>query len=169
MEMNVIDAHVYEDSVRYAGMVRATLPELNARTQTVSGAGIAGEIETVTPGHYSAMTLTLNFLVTTAETIKLSEPRKHTLDLRVAIQGEDPVSGSLPTTGERHVMVVIPKKAGGGSVAPASPMDVSLDFAVHYWAIYVNNVKVQEIDPINNICFMNGKDYLAEVRSALGM
>jgi phage tail tube protein FII len=34
--------------------------------------------------------------------------------------------------------------------------------------MYKAGKKVIEIDPINFICFVNGKDYLADVRTALG-
>ena len=33
---------------------------------------------------------------------------------------------------------------------------------------YINGKKVRELDPLNFICYINGVDYLAGVRAALG-
>jgi P2 family phage contractile tail tube protein len=168
MDQHVIDVHVYEDSVRYAGLAKVTLPDITYLTQNISGAGVAGNIEAVTPGIIDAMTVTLNFPVASEETMKLSEPRPHNIDLRVAKQSEDPVAGTLPVKGDKHVMKVIPKKATGGALAQASPQDVSIECAVHYWATFMNGVKKMEIDPLNYIFMVNEVDYLSDVRNALG-
>lgn len=165
---SVINFAVYEDSVEYVGMAKATLPDLIALTQSVSGAGIAGNIEAVILGQFDAMTLGLNFRTTTEQAIRLSEQRRHTIDLRVAQQVEDTVAGSVAVQSVKHLFVVFPKKSTGGSIAPASPSDGSGEYAVRYWAIFIDGVKKQEIDPLNFICFINGVDYLADVKRVLG-
>ena len=40
--------------------------------------------------------------------------------------------------------------------------------SVRYWATYIDGAKVREIDPLNFICEVNGVDYLADVRKAIG-
>mgnify|MGYP003173053077 CR=1 FL=1 len=133
MDQSIINFKVYEDSVEYVGMAQATLPDLTALTQSISGAGIAGNVESVILGHFDAMTLGLNF-----RTVK-------------------------------HILVVIPKSDKGGSVAPAAPSNGSGEYAVRYWATYIDGKKVREVDQLNFICYINGTDYLADVRKALGM
>lgn len=168
MDQSVINFAVYEDGSEYVGMAKATLPDLTALTQSVSGAGIAGNIEAVIVGHYDAMTLGLNFRTTTKQSIKLSEPRKHQIDLRVAQQEEDTTKGEIATKAVKHILVVIPKSDKGGSIAPASPTDGSGEYSVRYWATYIDGKKYREIDPLNFKCYINGVDYLADTRSALG-
>lgn len=165
---SVINFAVYEDSVEYLGMAKATLPDLTALTQSISGAGIAGNIEAVILGHFDAMTLTLHFRTTTEQAIKLSEPRRHIIDLRVAQQVEDTVGGVVTVQSVKHLFVVVPKRDAGGSIAPSSPTDGSGEYAVRYWATYIDGVKKREIDPLNFICYVNGVDYLADVRRVLG-
>lgn len=165
---SIINFAVYEDSIEYVGMAKATLPDLTALTQSISGAGIAGNVEAVILGHFDAMTLTLNFRTTTEQAIKLSEPRRHTIDLRVAQQIENTVAGVVNVQSIKHILVVFPKKDAGGSLAPASPADGSGEYAVRYWATYIDGAKKREIDPLNFICYVNGKDYLADVKHALG-
>ena len=120
MDQSIINFKVYEDSVEYVGMAQATLPDLTALTQSISGAGIAGNVEAVILGHFDAMTLGLNFRTVTAQSVKLSEPRRHTIDLRVAQQDEDVVAGEVVVRAVKHIFVVIPKSDKGGTVAPAS-------------------------------------------------
>lgn len=168
IDESVINFAVYEDSVEYVGMAKASLPDLTALTQNISGAGIAGNVEAVILGHFDAMTLGLDFRTTTEQAIKLSEPRRHTIDLRVAQQVEDTVAGAVKVQSVKHLLVVIPKRDVGGSIAPASPTDASGEYSVRYWATYIDGVKKREIDPLNFISFVNGVDYLADVKRVLG-
>ena len=85
IDQSIINFAVYEDSIEYAGMAKATLPDVTFLTQSISGAGIGGNID-----------------------------------------------------------------------------------AVRYWATYLDGKKVRELDPLNFICYINGTDYLAAVRKALG-
>ena len=165
---SVINFAVYEDSVEYVGMAGVTLPNLAAIVQTLSGAGIAGNVEVPVLGHYDVMSLTLNFRTTTEHSERLSEPRRHNIDLRMAQQIEDTVAGEVKVQSIKHVLVVVPKTDTGGTVAPAAPTNGSGEYSVRYWATYIDGAKVREIDPLNFICEVNGVDYLADVRKAIG-
>ena len=87
----------------------------------------------------------------------------------MAQQDEDVVAGEVVVRAVKHIFVVIPKSDKGGTVAPASPSNGSGEYAVRYWATYIDGKKVREIDPLNFKCEINGVDYLAPVRTALGM
>lgn len=165
---SVINFAVYEDSVEYVGVAGVTLPNLAAIVQTLSGAGIAGNVEVPVLGHYDVMSLTLNFRTTTEHSVRLSEPRRHNIDLRMAQQIEDTVAGEVKVQSIKHVLVVVPKTDTGGTVAPAAPTNGSGEYSVRYWATYIDGAKVREIDPLNFICEVNGVDYLADVRKAIG-
>lgn len=131
---SVINFAVYEDSVEYVGMAGVTLPNLAAIVQTLSGAGIAGNVEVPVLGHYDVMSLTLNFRTTTEHSVRLSEPRRHNIDLRMAQQIEDTVAGEVKVQSIKHVLVVVPKTDTGGTVAPAAPTNGSGEYSVRYWA-----------------------------------
>lgn len=165
---SVINFAVYEDGVEYVGMAGVTLPNLSAIVQTLSGAGIAGNVEVPVLGHYDVMSLTLNFRTTTEHSVRLSEPRRHNIDLRMAQQIEDTVAGEVKVQSIKHVLVVVPKTDTGGTIAPAAPTNGSGEYSVRYWATYIDGAKVREIDPLNFICEVNGVDYLADVRKAIG-
>jgi len=165
---SVINFQVYENSIEYYGMAEVTLPELSFIVNEVKGAGISGTYESVILGHLEALTLGLNFRTLVKDAIALLEPRDHQIDLRVAQQDKDTVSGETKVMALKHLFVVKPKKLSPGKVAPATPADASGEYAVTYWATFIAGKKALEIDILNFICFVNGKDYLAEVRAALG-
>lgn len=168
MDQSLVNFALYEDGTEYMGIAKATLPDLNYLTQVISGAGMSGNLEAVIVGHLDTMTLGLEFRTTTTQAIKLAEPRRHQIDMRVAQQAENAVSGNLEISGVKHVFVVMPKGFKAGTVAPASSADSSGEYAVRYWATYTDGKKTLEIDPLNFICNINGTDYLAEVRKVLG-
>lgn len=168
MDQSNVNFAVYEDGSEYLGMASVGMPTLSNLVQSINGAGIAGNIEAIIKGHVDNMTLTLNFRTTTPQSVKLSELRRHTIDLRVAQQQEDPVNNTLSAQPEKHVFVVLPKTHNVGTIAPASPSNGSGEYAVRYWATWINGQKVREIDPMNFIYMVDGTDYLADVRKALG-
>ncbi len=109
VDQSTINWAVYEDNTEYAGMAQATLPNLTALTQSISGAGIAGNVDAVILGHFDAMSMTLNYRTMTEQAVRLSEPRRHNIDLRYAVQDEDPVAAAVQVRAIKHILVVIPK------------------------------------------------------------
>lgn len=168
IDETIINFEVYEDAKEFIGTASVTMPDLTSIVQTISGSGIAGTIEAIVPGHFDPMTMSMSFRTMTAAALNLAEPRIHQIELRVAQQIEDSTNGAIRVQPVKHVMKVLPKKYGGGTLAPASPADASGEYAVRYWATYLDGQKITEIDPFNHICVINGKDYLADVRRALG-
>ena len=163
-----IDFAVYENSKEMLGVAKATLPDIKFITQTISGAGVAGNVEAVLKGMVEAMNLSLDFISATDAAVNLSTPVKHNIDLRVAEQQWDTVGARSVVQANKFVMVVIPKSLTVGSVAPASSADSKSEFAVYYYAAYKDKKQLWEIDPYNYICKINGVDYMKEVRTALG-
>ncbi len=167
LDQAYINFAAYKDSTEYLGITKVTLPDIQFLTQSISGAGIAGNIEAVI-SHIEAMTLGLDFRTTTSEATSLLEPIRHNLELRVARQDEDVVKGSLDVGKIKHVFVIIPKSYKGGSIAPASTGDASGEYAVRYWKCEIDGNTVIEVDPLNYILVINGVDYGKKIREALG-
>src|SRR5699024_946531 len=167
-DLATINFALYVDAVEYAGLVQVTLPNLSHITQAISGAGIAGNIEAISVGHIDAMSMTLNWRTHTNHAIRLSEPRLHMIDLRAPVQDEDNINGTLVTRSVKHIMTVLPKTETGGTIAPASPANGSTEFAVRYWATYIDGVLYREISPKDFIYYVDGVDYLASARKAMG-
>ena len=168
IDESIINFSVYEDGNEFYGMAEVTLPEISSITQEIKGAGISGTLEAAIIGHLEAMSLTLNFRTVQQSAISLMEPRNHTITLMVAQQESDTVKGTKAVRGLKHVVIVAPKKLAPGKVAPASTAEASGEYSISYFATYIEGKKVLEIDILNFIYFVNGVDYLADVRKALG-
>lgn len=168
VDNGVTNFAVYEDATEFYGMAEVTLPEIASITEEVKGAGISGTFNGAFVGHVEAMTLTLNFRSVTTDTIRLTEPRNHQIDLRASQQAWDNAAGRFKQTAVKHILMVTPTKLAPGKLAPASPAEASGEYSVTYFATYIDGVKKLEIDILNFIYFVNGIDYLADVRKALG-
>lgn len=164
----IIDFEVFEDNVNFYGISKAALPNINFLVQQITGAGIGGNVDAVLHGMVDAMELGLNFRSPTASAVTLMEPRKHNIDLRVAEQEWDTVQTGRGIVADKYVLVIVPKNYQPGNIAPASQSDASGTYSVYYYAGYRDGKQLWEIDPFNYICKINGVDYMADVRRALG-
>lgn len=163
-----IDFEVYEDSVNLIGVANITPPDITYLTQTITGAGITGNVEAVLIGMVDTMTLQMNFRSVTGAATSLSSPHKHQLDLRVAEQYWNTTSVEKEIQADKYIMVVVPRTTSPGQIAPASASAVSGSYSVYRYEAYKDGKELWVIDPFNQICRINGVDYLADVRTALG-
>lgn len=164
-----LNFRVYEDSTVFYGMAEVALPEVNLLSEEVKGGGIAGAFSGVYMGHTEAMAATLNFRSVSSDVTRLMEPRNHQIQLMASQQIWDSAAGAFNETGIKHVLVGTPSKYNPGKLATASPTETTVELAVTYFATFIDGVKKMEIDPINCIFFMNGKDWLATTRRNMGM
>lgn len=163
-----IDFEVYEDSANLIGIANVTLPEINFLTASITGAGVGGTVETPLAGMIDAMTLKISFLSVTDAAVTLASPKKHQLELRVAEQYWNTSTVDKEISADKYALTVVPKKVAPGTIAPASASDASGEYSVYYYAAYKDGDTLWEIDPFNQIFNVNGVDYWADIRKALG-
>lgn len=164
----VVNYAIYENATEYLGTTEVELPDIAFLTEEISGAGIGGKVEDIIMGHIEAMSTTFSFRTVTAAAAKLMTPKVHKIDLRVAQQRANTRTSETDISKVKHIMKVKPKTTKLGKVSAASTADVSGEYAVSYYAMYIDGKCMTEIDPYNYICKINGVDYLAAVRKALG-
>ena len=164
----LINFRVFNGSQTLIGMADAELPSLEAMTDTMQGAGIAGEIDVPILGHYGSMELKLSFHTTTKDALALAKPEAHHIELRGSIQHHDPAEGKFGTKALKVVVKAIPKKLDIGKLASASSMDTANEFECSYLKVWLEDKEWIEIDKHNFICVIDGVDYLASVKKDLG-
>ncbi|MFY0545453.1 phage major tail tube protein [Brevibacillus sp. H7] len=164
------DFRAYRDGTNdLLGVVEVTLPALQALTETVSGAGIAGEFESPTLGQFQSMKVGLNWRTVTSDQVKLSRQQAQRLDLRGANQIYDAATGKYSIKPIRVVVQGPPTNNELGKLAKNSTSDGSTEIEVLYLKIQIEDKTVVEIDKLNYICIIDGVDYLKETRKALGL
>ncbi len=169
IEHVLTDFRVYKDGEDYLGMATVELPDLEAVTAEVKGAGIAGVADIPVDGHYSAMTLKLNWNTANAKQTALAAPIFHQLDIRGNIQAYDPGSAEHVHEAMKVVVKCKPKNTNLGKTEPGSAMDSANEFEVIYIKITQAGEETVEIDKFNYKCVIHGVDYLDEVRANLGI
>lgn len=153
----------------YLGVADVDLPDLEAMTETISGAGIAGEIDSPILGAFASMTTTLNWRTLDRSAFRLARQEGQALDFRGSIQVFDAATAAYKQKSLKVTIRALPKNMPLGSLSVGTTMDSSNELEVTYIKILFDGETVVEIDKFNMICVIDGIDYLAEVRKNLGM
>lgn len=160
---------VFKDGVRKMGIADITLPDIEYMVEPMKGTGIAGEVDMLNPGNISAMSTTINWRTINEDLTEFAQPKAHKIECFGAIQKYDSGSGELTTQQARLAMRILPKKIGLGKFENNATTDSSNEFGVDYIKLTLDGVTKIEIDPFNYIFVVDDVDYLAAVRTALGL
>lgn len=165
----LINYRVYLEGADLLGTADVTLPNLEAMTETVKGAGVAGEVESPVLGHFKSMTLGIKWRTVHKEAVKLAVQKPHQLDVRGAIQVMDHGAGQYTTVPVKLVVKGVPKKLGLGKMDPGKMMDTETELELSYLKLTVDGEEQVELDKYNFIYKVQGEDQLSKVRAALGL
>ena len=140
------------------------LPELEALTETLSGAGISGEIDDPAIGQFSAMSMDITFRLLDREAASMLDMRKA---VKLTVRGAQQTLDTEGNTLFRSMRVVVRGKATKislGTVKRAGTMDSSVSLSVTYLLIEVDGETLLELDKLNQVYKQFGQDMLAEVK-----
>lgn len=165
----LINFRVYNSGADLVGTADITLPKLSSMTQTVKGAGIAGEIDSPVLGHYSSTEVEINFRTIDKDSITLASPKGHHLDLRGAQQVYDSSTGEYVVKKLKLVVRGVPKTDDLGKLDVGATTDTKLTLECDYVKLTIDGKTEIELDKYNYIANIGGVDYLADVRDALGL
>ena len=165
----LIGFRVYNDSNDLLGIANVTMPTIEAMSDTVSDAGIAGEVETPVLGHYGSMTTTLNWRTIEKAAMELAAPGAHQIEVRGSQQVYDAANAKYTTKAVRVTMRVATKSTNLGTFETGSTTDTEQEFEVLYIKIYVEGKAVAEVDKFNYVAKFGDNDALASVRADLGL
>ena len=159
------DFNLYLSGNKLGGVTgEVALPDFEAVTETISGAGILGEFESVIAGRYGSMEQEVPFRVINEDMFKLIDPTVPVeLTLRGAIQQTVKATGAVDYIGMRVVFRGRSKKIAIGPVKQGGPMDSSIALELTYILIEMDGKSKVELDKINGVFKINGVDLLAKV------
>lgn len=165
----LINFRLYDEQGDNYGAADIELPKIEGVTATITGAGIAGEMDTPILGHYKDMEIKVNYRVITKHSLQLSKQKAHFLDARHSLQVQDNTTGDIKTVPLRIIAKGLPKVIEMGKAAMGSAMESSVTLGIFYLKIMLDNKVMKEIDKFNFISSEEGEDYLKSVRSDLGL
>lgn len=165
----LIGFRCYDEGNDLLGLVNVTLPEIEAMSDTVSGAGIAGEVESPVLGHYAPMTTTFAWRTIEKSAMKLAQQKAHQVDLRGSQQVYDSANGTYSSVPVRLTMRIVPKTVTLGTFEAGATTETEIEYEVLYIKGFIEGKEVMEIDKFNFISKFGDVDALASVRSDLGL
>lgn len=164
----VNDFNAYLDGKKMIGTVASvTLPEVNMESSTVSGAGIGGEIDSPTIGQFESMEQELQFNMLYSSAVDMLSPLS---EVNITIRGAQQVydkTGGYAFKGMRIVEKGRVKKFKPGKVEKGEGMEAAVTLELSYIMIENDGKQAIEIDKLNGIYKVNGKDMLAEVKKLI--
>jgi P2 family phage contractile tail tube protein len=164
----LVNFNVYNGAAQLLGMATVELPSFEAMTETIAGAGIAGEYSSPVLGHFSSQMVKLAFRTITSQVFALLAPSRHVLDIRGSVQIQDPMRGTLTTEAWRIECTGQTKSSNLGRFEPGKVMGAELDLECAVIRVAREGVPLIEIDKFNMIYKISGVDYLAKVRRDVG-
>ena len=165
----LINFRVYKDGTDLIGLADVSMPSFDAVTDTVKGAGLAGEIDSPAIGHFKSMEVQLNWRTVTKDNSFLAKPESVNLDLRGAQQVYDSSTGKYVTSKLKVVIRGVPKKFELGKLDMGASVGSSNTLEVNYIKVSLDGKEVIELDKFNYIYKVDGEDWMADVREALGL
>jgi P2 family phage contractile tail tube protein len=155
-------------SSRLLGVVDVELPEVTLKSETVAGAGIAGDVDAPNAGHVEAMEVTINWRTITPDAVNFLKSGSQMVTLRGSQQLMDPGAGTLKHQGVRAILTVRGKGFGTGTAAVGAATGTSNTLAVTYYKLVIDDKDALEIDQYNFVYKVGGVDQLAQMRKNLG-
>jgi hypothetical protein len=153
---------------RLMGLADVVLPNFSAMVETVTGAGIMGEIEVPAVGQMSAMTFTMNFRSMLDDPLTYAISQAYHFDLRSAQDYEDPTNYERGIAKERFSIIGPVKVLNPGNRAPNTAWAASIEVAARRIEHYMDGALKIEYDPLNGVYSVDGVDIYAAVRAAVG-
>jgi P2 family phage contractile tail tube protein len=164
----IINYNLYNEAEKLVGITgEVTLPALEMMTETVSGAGIAGEYESAIPGHFGSMPIDISFRMLNESSVSLLKESTVMLTLRASHQSYDVSSGKKLRRPLKVVIRGITKSLELGKVEVGKPTESKVSVEVLYIKVSENDKVLVEIDKLNMICVIDGKDILEDVRGQI--
>ncbi len=155
---------VYVDALKELGVVDIELPNIQFMTDTVSGSGIAGEIDMPIAGLTQGMQIKIKKRSPNMQFSTLLAPRTHNLTFRGKMLVED--SGHpLSKSKARNIRIVAnvkPKGKNLGKGEVAKSMETEAEFEVISLLVFMDEIPTLHIDKFNNKFVVDGINYLDE-------
>lgn len=143
-----------------------TLPNLDAITEEIGGAGILGTYETSIPGFYSSINQEVPFRILDEDIFSIMDPTELVdLTFRASQQSTVKTTGALEYKGMRIVQRGRLKSFSSGTLELGKQMNATVTLELLYYLVEIDGKTMLEYDKLNSVFVVNGKDLLQKVRS----
>lgn len=160
------NVRVYSDGATAHGTANVKLPNIEAMTETITGAGISGEVEVPVAGHFKAMKLEIEFYNMNSVFSGLSVGESCNLQIRGSLQVYE--QGKRDDVPVKISVLGRVLSSERGTLEPGKKTSPKTTVSCEYYKEELDGQTITEIDPLNFIAILNGKNLLAKVAENLG-
>lgn len=160
--------NVYNADNKYMGISgEVSLATLSAVTAEVSGAGILGTYNTAVVGAFQSITQDIPFRMVSEEMFSMLDASQQAeIVLRSSVQKvNSSTGGTLSSQGMRVVFRGRPTAVNLGTLSQGQLMNASVTLELTYVMIEIGGQNKFELDKLNNVYKVNGKDLLEDIRN----
>lgn len=155
---------VYNEGERLIGIqAEAELGSLEAVTSSISGPGIAGEIEVPNIGHFGSIKVPITFRTVSREASGLMAPGPHLITFRADQTSYDSAAGQHRHRNLRVTVRGFNTSIELGKLQAANPTETKITLEVFYIKIIEDGYVLLELDKYNEVFIVGGVDYMAEI------
>ncbi len=158
--------NVYENGVGLIGLSdEIELPDFTAITEEMSGSGLLGKIQEAVMGHFDSQEMTIPFLNLDNDIFSFADPLKVIdLNLRASQQTLDKEKDEAGYRGIRIAVRGKLKSFKPGKLKQGGRMDASVTLELHRILIEIDGETQLELDKLNEVYRVGGKDIIEEMR-----
>lgn len=141
------------------------LPTFENISTEIDGAAVMGKYKTPILGHFESTQMDLTFRVFDEDVFDLVDPLYPVeITLRGAFQSTIRSTGGFANIPLRIMLRGRCLKFDNGKIKIGEAMGIAISLELFYYAVFMNEKPKLEIDKLNNIYSVNGKDLLEELR-----
>ena len=161
--------NIYADDSRLLGVADGNFPSLEFITTEIKGSGIAGTIDSPGGGMFGPIVVTLNWRTTTPDFWELAAPGGHILNMYAELLSYDAGYGEYKSQQLYVYIKAFTKKLDMGKLPDMESQEGSTEHEVYYMKVDIDNAEQLMIDKFDYVYRVQGRDYLADTRRALGI
>ena len=168
-KVNSYNVYFGDKATQFLGVSEeVTLPDWEALTEALNGAGILGEIDEPIVGRFGANEIEIPFREYDKQQFKIASMTDAiSLTLRISRQAIEKASGVTDFLPTRIVIKGKNKGFTSGSVKAGAGSAPAMKVEIFYYLLEIGNKKVFEIDKLNFVYKVNGKDLLKKVKKQI--
>jgi len=168
-KVNSYNVYFGEKATQFLGISEeVTLPDWEALTEALNGAGILGEIDEPIVGRFGANEIEIPFREYDKQMYKIASMTEAvSLTLRISRQAIEKATGVTDFLPTRIVIKGKNKGFASGSVKAGAGSAPSMKVEIFYYLLEISGEKVFELDKLNFVYKVNGKDLLKKVKKQI--
>lgn len=144
-----------------------TLPDFENTSETISLSGMAGEVDSPSPGQYKSVQIEITFSNISEESLRMAADDSKSIILRAAQEQVDTESLNKSPIGRVITVKGMTKSINFGKLKKGGYGNPSIKKEVIYYKEEYDGETIAEFDKFNTISIINGKDVLQDVASLI--